>query len=232
MSIYSILALFLIFVYLAFIGVRGIIRDWRDGKLSVKEDHDVLLAHAEAKATNSGFVIKTLKEIDAFGTDAKGEKNSQKAGAEFERYVCSLYNSIEGHKAYLSHDFVKMKGIHVAGFDGGADVIVEEYDIRDVLVRRVVVQCKHYTDNVDAKAVDAAATSQTLYRATKARVVTNVGFTKAAIQKAKLNDVDLVGRNQLAELIARAGQSPLLSVKGEEFYQEDDDNSPIKPSFD
>jgi len=82
--------------------------------------------------------------------------------------------------------------------DQGADVILS----RDG--RRIAVQTKRQSSNVGNEAVQQVVSAKAIYGATEAMVVTTSDFTPSARQAATANGVELVGRAELAALMAEA----------------------------
>lgn len=105
-------------------------------------------------------------------------------GLQFEHYLKELFLS-RGYK-------VKMTA--TTG-DFGADLILSKED------RRIVVQAKRYSKAVGIKAVQEVIAAVKMYGATEAWVVTNSGFTKAAVELAGKHEVKLIDRYQLITLI-------------------------------
>ncbi len=71
-----------------------------------------------------------------------------------------------------------------AAGDFGADLILKKVD------KKIVVQAKRYSKNVGISAVQEVVGSKAHYNADEAWVVTNSGFTEAAIDLARSNDVN------------------------------------------
>lgn len=113
-----------------------------------------------------------IKEIDAM------------TGEEFEQYLGYLFQK-RGFKVSIT----KTSG------DYGADLILE--DREDV----IAVQAKRYSGTVGVKAVQEIIGALKMYEATEAWVVTNSYFTKQAQILAETNDVYLIDRDELIDLI-------------------------------
>jgi restriction system protein len=79
--------------------------------------------------------------------------------------------------------FVKVSG---KSGDFGADVMA-----RDLLLRKVVVQCKCYSGSVGVEAVQEIHAAKTFYNARRAIVATNSKFTRAARKLAHKLNVEL-----------------------------------------
>src|SRR5690606_10359986 len=97
--------------------------------------------------------------------------------------------------------------------DFGADLVISKDG------RRIVVQAKRYSKNVSLKAVQEAVAAKAHYGATEAWVVTNSGFTEAALTLARSNNVKMYGRAELINMIltmksgATAGAQVSLAKK-------------------
>lgn len=79
--------------------------------------------------------------------------------------------------------------------DYGADIILKKDG------ETIVVQAKCYKSKVGVKAIQEVNASILYYQAYKAMVVTNSYFTSNAISLATANGIELIDRDQLAQLI-------------------------------
>ncbi len=68
---------------------------------------------------------------------------------------------------------------------------------------KTVIQAKCYSGKVGNYAVQEIFAAMNLYKAQKGMVVTNNYFTPAAFELADANNVELVDRNGLEELIRK-----------------------------
>jgi restriction system protein len=84
-----------------------------------------------------------------------------------------------------------------ASRDQGVDVVATKNGVR------VILQCKLYGKPVGNKAVQEAAAGRSHEGARYAGVVSNRGFTSAAEELARTNDVLLLHHTQLCELVDR-----------------------------
>lgn len=105
-------------------------------------------------------------------------------GEQFERFLGELFK----HRGF------KVSYTAASG-DYGADLILK--DGRDV----IAVQAKRYSSTVGVKAVQEIIGAVKMYKATEAWVVTNSTFTKQAVKLADINDVYLIDRKELIEMI-------------------------------
>lgn len=105
-------------------------------------------------------------------------------GVQFEQYLMLLFQKL----GYT------VKTTPKTG-DFGADLILHRDN------RKIVVQAKRYSKNVGIKAVQEVSSATNYYNADEAWVVTNSFFTKAAIELSESNNVSLINRKKLIELI-------------------------------
>jgi restriction system protein len=101
-----------------------------------------------------------------------------------------------GH--YLRHLFIS-RGYKVevtqASGDYGADLVLRKND------KKIVVQAKRYSKNVGISAIQQVVGSKAHYNADEAWAITNSDFTEAAVKLAQSNEVRLINREQLIEMI-------------------------------
>lgn len=105
------------------------------------------------------------------------------SGREFEHYLGQLLKA-HGYSVNVTK----------AAGDFGADLIISKDG------RKTVVQAKRYSKNVGIKAVQEAQASIAHYGASEAWVISNSGYTEAAISLARSNNVKLIDREQLIEM--------------------------------
>lgn len=107
-------------------------------------------------------------------------------GEEFEEYLGHLFD-----KRGYDVSYTKASG------DYGADLILQDRD--DI----IAVQAKRYSGTVGVKAVQEIIGALKMYEATQGWVVTNSYFTKQAEKLAESNDVYLIDRDELIDMILR-----------------------------
>ncbi|HWK22540.1 MAG TPA: restriction endonuclease [Ureibacillus sp.] len=107
-------------------------------------------------------------------------------GEEFEEYLGHLFKK-RGYDVF----YTKASG------DYGADLILEDRD--DI----IAVQAKRYSGTVGVKAVQEIIGALKMYEATQGWVVTNSYFTKQAEKLAESNDVYLIDRDELIDMILK-----------------------------
>jgi len=106
------------------------------------------------------------------------------SGEEFEEYLGMLFKKRGFKVAYT-----KSSG------DYGADLILQDRE------STIAVQAKRYSGTVGVKAVQEVIGALKMYDATEAWVITNSYFTKQAQKLAESNDVYLIDRDELIEII-------------------------------
>ena len=105
-------------------------------------------------------------------------------GEDFERFLGDLFKR-RGFKV----SYTATSG------DYGADLILK--DGPDI----IVVQAKRYSNTVGVKAVQEIVSAVRMYNATEAWVVTNNYYTRQAEKLADINDVYLIDRDELIDMI-------------------------------
>lgn len=105
-------------------------------------------------------------------------------GEEFEQFLGELFK-----KRGFKISYTATSG------DYGADLILQDGD------EKIAVQAKRYSGNVGVKAVQEIIGAVKMYDANEAWVVTNSYFTKQAIKLAEINDVYLIDRDELIDII-------------------------------
>jgi restriction system protein len=108
-------------------------------------------------------------------------------GLEFEQFCCHIF-SLCGFR-------------DVSGTPGSRDFGVDLIGSRDGM--KYAIQCKRYSGKVGVKAVQEIAAGRSFYNCDAAAVVTNRYFTKAAVELAAATGVELIDRDQLAEMVSR-----------------------------
>lgn len=113
----------------------------------------------------------------------------QMTGEDFERFLGALFKK-RGYKV----SYTATSG------DYGADLVLK--DGKDI----IVIQAKRYSGSVGVKAVQEVVGAVRMYKATEAWVVTNSHFTRQAEKLADINDVYLIGREELIQLMKKRGK--------------------------
>lgn len=142
-------------------------------------------------------LIETLREAE--DTAELRAFETQLFDKETHVYVDDIasYSGIE-FEGFLRQLFVKMGYVveltKITG-DQGADLVVEK------LHERSVVQAKRFAAKVGNKAVQEIMAAISIYKADKGIVVTNNYFTTAAMELAEANNIGMINREKLEELI-------------------------------
>lgn len=106
------------------------------------------------------------------------------SGEEFEEFL-QLHFKKMGYKSHLTP----------LRADYGADLVLKKKG------KKTVVQAKRWSQHVGVEAVQQAVASIKYYKADSAMVITNNFFTENARILAKVNDVKLIDRNSLQNII-------------------------------
>lgn len=114
------------------------------------------------------------------------------SGIEFEDFVASVLKD-------LGYTTAKTR---TTG-DFGADLILVQGD------EKIIVQLKRYAKKVSVSAIQEIKTAENYYKASKAWVITNNYFTAPAKELAQANDIKLIDRDSLMQLIIQANDSNL-----------------------
>lgn len=112
------------------------------------------------------------------------EDVDQLNGYEFEDFLKSLFSKM-GYQV----EQTKLSG------DQGADLVVVKFG------EKTVIQAKRFGGKVGNKAVQEILAAISLYQAQKGMVITNNYFTPAAVELANANNIELLDRDGLEELI-------------------------------
>lgn len=111
------------------------------------------------------------------------------SGHQFEEYLSILFSKL-GYNTQRT----KLSG------DYGADLILKKNE------KTTVVQAKCYSQKVSLKAVQEIVSAISFYQADDGWVVTNNYFTQSAINLAQYNNIQLVDRNKLIDLIIKSNE--------------------------
>lgn len=129
--------------------------------------------------------LKRFEKQLSEGTELfKLENIDQLTGYEFEEFLKSLFEK----KGYQVEQ-TKLSG------DQGADLVIVKFG------EKTVIQAKRFGGKVGNKAVQEIMAAISLYQAQKGTVITNNYFTSAAVELANANNIELIDRDALEELI-------------------------------
>ena len=137
----------------------------------------VILIYFIYKITSSYLQSKKYLKYDLSQIDKMD-------GLEFEKLLCVYFSKL-GYKSYVTP----------STNDFGADLVLKKNH------ERTVVQAKRYKQKVGLSAVQEVVASKAYYNATKATVVTNSFFTDSAKKLAKVNNVELIDRNDFIKIL-------------------------------
>jgi HJR/Mrr/RecB family endonuclease len=107
------------------------------------------------------------------------------SGDEFENFVAKIFSKL----GYLTK-------VTQHSRDFGVDVISEKDGIK------IAIQAKCYTNPVSISAIQEVTAGMTHYNCQRGVIVTNRTFTKAAIELASSNSIQLWDRKKLEEKIS------------------------------
>ncbi len=184
-------------------GARGLIKAYLnfytpddDEMLGVLEElmNDKKLYHLLASSRDTlreevGRVYKEL-ELEQFEKRLLNEDSLQidevdsYTGYEFESFLNDLFSRMG-----YSVEQTKLSG------DQGADVVVIKFG------EKTVIQAKRFQGNVGNSAVQEIMAAISLYKAHKGMVITNSYYTSSAKELAFANNIELVDRDDLEEMI-------------------------------
>lgn len=152
-----------------------------------------------------------------YGTDQIYQKIEEyKKAIELRHFKNNLLESSNSQNTTLINQIDTMSGYEFEGFlrelftmmgykveqtqlsgDQGCDLIIEKFG------EKIVVQAKRQNSSIGNRAVQEAVASIKYYMAQKAMVVTNNYFTQSAIDLATANEVDLIDRKKLTDLVEK-----------------------------
>lgn len=141
------------------------------------------------------LIILAVKRVDSLKKSGIADID-KRDGIQFEKYLGYLFK-VQGYKVAVTK----------ASGDYGADLVIQK------AYRRIVVQAKRYSKNVGIKAVQEAQAAISHYSASEAWVVTNSDYTSAAYDLAKSNNVRLINRDELVEMILNLNPKEVPTAK-------------------
>lgn len=134
--------------------------------------------------------LKKQRELEIFEKNLnKNELISIYDIDRLEGYEFELFLEVLFEKMGYNTERTKFSG------DQGADLIIRKFG------ETTVVQAKNYSNKVTNKAVQEVVASINHYNANRGMVVTNNEFTQSAIDLARSNNVELVDRSRLEQLL-------------------------------
>ncbi|MBD3206185.1 restriction endonuclease, partial [Candidatus Bathyarchaeota archaeon] len=130
------------------------------------------LEHYEEKLRNGTYNKITMEIIDNMN------------GRQFEEFLEELFIKI-GYSV-KNNKYSR---------DQGADLILSN------LISKIVVQAKNYAGNINNNAVQQVVAAKGFYQAQEGWIVTNSYLTPSARQLAHANQIRIINRNSLKQLI-------------------------------
>ncbi|BBH22492.1 hypothetical protein Back11_38370 [Paenibacillus baekrokdamisoli] len=152
----------------------------------------------------AGFVLVIFVAIQIFRRILLEEKLKRSGikeidemdGRQFEHYLGHLFKA-HGYAVEVTR----------ASGDYGADLVLTK------AAKKIVVQAKRYSKSVGLKSVQEVKASIAHYKAAEGWVVANRDFTDEAYSLAKSNDIILINREQLIEMILKLNPGAAPSAK-------------------
>ncbi|HOI60014.1 MAG TPA: restriction endonuclease [Candidatus Pacearchaeota archaeon] len=130
------------------------------------------------------FIDNKEESIIKGGFSFNENKFSSLSGTEFENLLIKLFESIN----YV----VEHPG---SVGDQGGDLILNKDG------ERILIQAKCYTNNIGNQAVQQAVAAKKYYDCGRAMVIGTADFTREAVDLARANNVELMKKKQLQELL-------------------------------
>jgi HJR/Mrr/RecB family endonuclease len=118
------------------------------------------------------------------GFESKQYKFASLSGEEFEDLLVRLYTSM----GYIVE--------HPGGTgDQGGDLILNKNG------QRILVQAKRYSGNIGNAAVQQAVAAKSYYDCNRVMLIGSSNFTRAALELASYNQVELIGKSEIQGLL-------------------------------
>ena len=148
-----------------------------------------------------GLKLKNMDDLEYILTNyidkkeeflLKGDLNSKQnsfnslSGTEFELLLVRLFESM----GFIVEHCGKVG-------DQGGDLVINKDG------KRILIQAKRYTNSIGNGAVQEAVAAKKYYDCSKSVLIGSAEFTSGAIELAKVNNVRLLGKKELQELIQK-----------------------------
>jgi restriction system protein len=146
----------------------------------------------KAGAIAAGCALGVVFAIIIYRRILHGEKLKKSGIADIDKMSGRQFEHYLGH-LFKGHGYAVI--VTKASGDYGADLVISKDG------KKIVVQAKRYSKNVGIKAVQEAQASMAHYGASESWVISNSDYTVAAYSLAKSNNVRLITRNELIEMI-------------------------------
>lgn len=161
------------YLFVELLSKNNIIFDQNTLKILIKNEYEKKeLAFLEKELFSYDDTNFPIQDLDSL------------TGYEFEEFIKSLFDKM----GYITEP-TKLSG------DQGADLIINKFG------RKTVVQAKRYSGKVPNKSVQEVTASIAHYKADNGIVITTSEFTAPAIELAISNNIKLIDRQKLEELI-------------------------------
>ncbi len=132
------------------------------------------------------FINKKEEYLLKGGLNNEQKKFNSLSGTDFELLLVRLFESM----GYVVEHCGKVG-------DQGGDLVLNKGS------ERILIQAKRYTNNIGNGAVQEAVAAKKYYDCSKSVLIGSANFTSGAIDLAKANDVRLLGKKELQELIQK-----------------------------
>ena len=157
----------------------------KENKIVFNENNLNTLIQSTIEQKELELLENELLDFDSYNTEIINSLDSL-TGYEFEDFLKGLFN-----KMGFTAETTKLSG------DQGADLIIEKFG------KKIAVQAKRYNGKVGNTAIQEVTASIAYYGANRGMVVTTGEFTVSAIELARSNRINLIGRQKLEELIQK-----------------------------
>jgi restriction system protein len=138
------------------------------------------------------MIILYIKKVERLKKSGMSDIDKME-GTQFENYLVHLFRA-QGYDAKVTQPIG----------DFGADLIISKNG------KKIAVQAKRYSKNVGIKAVQEAQASIAHYGASEGWVISNRDYTEAAYTLALSNQIRLINREALIEMILQINSKPTL----------------------
>lgn len=146
-------------------------------KLKNMDDLEYILTH---------FINKKEESLLRGGINNDQKYFNSLSGKEFELLLVRLFESM----GYIVEHCGKIG-------DQGGDLIINKGQ------ERILIQAKRYSGSIGNKAVQEAVAAKNYYDCNRSVLIGSSDFTSEAIELAKFNNVRLIGKKELQELIQK-----------------------------
>jgi len=146
-------------------------------KIKNMDDLEYILTH---------FINKKEESLLRGGINNDQKYFNSLSGKEFELLLVRLFESM----GYIVEHCGKIG-------DQGGDLIINKGQ------ERILIQAKRYSGSIGNKAVQEAVAAKNYYDCNRSVLIGSSDFTSEAIELAKFNNVRLIGKKELQELIQK-----------------------------